>query len=65
VLDEWYHRNESFAECSFMSVLLEMGTDHPVAKRVCAISQHPGIVARRAAAPRTDHPKTSRSRSPS
>jgi AcrR family transcriptional regulator len=30
MLDEWYRRTDSFKECSFMSVLLEMGKDHPV-----------------------------------
>jgi len=51
LLDEWYHRNESFDECSFMSVLLEMGTDHPVGQAcVRHLANIRGIVARRAAA---------------
>jgi AcrR family transcriptional regulator len=32
MLDEWYLRNDSFKERSFMSVLLEMGSSHPVGK---------------------------------
>jgi len=30
LLEEWYTGTKSFKECSFMSVLLEMGTDPPV-----------------------------------
>ncbi|HZE50533.1 MAG TPA: TetR/AcrR family transcriptional regulator [Jatrophihabitantaceae bacterium] len=51
LLDEWYHRSESFKECSFMSVLLEMGTDHPVGQAcVRHLANTRAIVARRAAA---------------
>ena len=51
LLDEWYHRSESFKECSFMSVLLEMGTDHPVGQAcVRHLANIRAIVARRAAA---------------
>ena len=51
MLDEWYLRNDSFRERSFMSVLLEMGTGHPVGQ---ACVQHLAnlrtMVAARAAA---------------
>jgi AcrR family transcriptional regulator len=51
MLDEWYVRNDSFKERSFMSVLLEMGTGHPVGQ---ACVQHLAnlrtMVAGRAAA---------------
>jgi AcrR family transcriptional regulator len=51
MLDEWYVRNDSFRERSFMSVLLEMGTGHPVGQ---ACVQHLAnlrtMVAGRAAA---------------
>lgn len=30
MLHEWFWRRDSFKDCSFMSVLLEMGRDHPV-----------------------------------
>ena len=51
MLGEWYLRRDSFKECSFMSVLLEMGSDHPVGR---ACIQHLAnlrtMVAGRAAA---------------
>jgi AcrR family transcriptional regulator len=34
VLDEWFHRAD-FEACSFMNILLEMGSDHPLG-RACA-----------------------------
>lgn len=36
MLDEWYLRDDSFKERSFMSVLLEMGTSHPVGQACVA-----------------------------
>ena len=51
MLDEWYRRKSSFRECSFMSVLLEMGNDHPVGQAcVRHLANIREIVARRAAA---------------
>jgi AcrR family transcriptional regulator len=51
MLDEWYRRNDSFKECSFMSVLLEMGNDHPVGQAcVRHLANLRAIVAGRAAA---------------
>lgn len=51
MLDDWYHRREAFRECSFMSVLLEMGSDHPVGQAcVRHLANIRAIVARRALA---------------
>ncbi len=51
MLDEWYRRKASFRECSFMSVLLEMGNDHPVGQAcVRHLANIRVIVARRATA---------------
>ncbi len=30
MLDEWFRKHDSFNECSFISVLLEMGNEHPI-----------------------------------
>jgi len=51
MLDEWYRRNEAFKERSFMSVLLEMGSDHPVGQAcVRHLANLRAMVAGRAAA---------------
>jgi len=51
MLDEWYRRGDSFRECSFMSVLLEMGADHPVGQAcVRHLANLRTMVANRAAA---------------
>jgi hypothetical protein len=51
MLDEWYRRNEAFKERSFMSVLLEMGSDHPVGQAcVRHLANLRTMVAGRAAA---------------
>ena len=51
MLDEWYRRTDSFKECSFMSVLLEMGNDHPVGQAcVRHLANLRTMVAGRAAA---------------
>jgi AcrR family transcriptional regulator len=51
VLEEWYRRRDSFKECSFMSVLLEMGNDHVVGQAcVRHLANLRTIVAGRAAA---------------
>jgi len=51
MLDEWYRRSVSFKECSFMSVLLEMGADHPVGQAcVRHLANLRTMVATRAAA---------------
>jgi AcrR family transcriptional regulator len=51
MLHSWFSQHDSFHDCSFMSVLLEMGSDHPVGQ---ACVQHLAnirtIVAGRAAA---------------
>jgi AcrR family transcriptional regulator len=58
MLDDWYLRNDSFKERSFMSVLLEMGSGHPVGQ---ACIQHLAnlrtMVAGRAAAAGLAEPK--------
>src|SRR5262249_3409031 len=51
MLDEWYRRNEAFKERSFMSVLLEMGSDHPVGQAcIRHLANLRAMVAGRAAA---------------
>jgi AcrR family transcriptional regulator len=59
MLDEWYQGNDAFQERSFMSVLLEMGPDHPVGQ---ASMQHLAnlrmMVAARAAAAGLTEPET-------
>lgn len=51
MLDQWYRRSESFKECSFMSVLLEMGASHPVGHAcVRHLANLRRMVARRAEA---------------
>ncbi len=58
MLDQWYLRNDSFSERSFMSVLLEMGSAHPIGQ---ACIQHLAnlrtMVASRAAAAGLSEPK--------
>lgn len=51
MLDHWYRRSESFKDRSFMSVLLEMGADHPVGQAcVGHLANLHRMVAGRAAA---------------
>jgi AcrR family transcriptional regulator len=51
MLGEWYLRRDSFKECSFMSVLLEMGNDHVVGQAcVRHLANLRAMVAGRAAA---------------
>jgi AcrR family transcriptional regulator len=51
MLDEWYVRNDSFKERSFMSVLLEMGSGHPVGQAcIRHLANLRTMVAARAAA---------------
>jgi AcrR family transcriptional regulator len=51
MLEEWYRRRDSFKECSFMSVLLEMGNDHVVGQAcVRHLANLRAMVAGRAAA---------------
>jgi len=51
MLEEWYRRRDSFKECSFMSVLLEMGNDHVVGQAcVRHLANLRTMVAGRAAA---------------
>jgi AcrR family transcriptional regulator len=49
VLDEWFRKHDSFNECSFISVLLEMGSNHPVGQAcVRYLANVRAIIARRA-----------------
>lgn len=58
MLHLWFSRHESFHDCSFMSVLLEMGSDHPVG-RACVqhLANIRAMVARRAAAAGLSEPQ--------
>ena len=49
VLDEQFRKHESFNECSFISVLLEMGTNHPVGQAcIRYLANVRALIARRA-----------------
>jgi AcrR family transcriptional regulator len=49
VLDEWFRQHDSFNECSFISVLLEMGNNHPVGQAcVRYLANVRAMIARRA-----------------
>jgi AcrR family transcriptional regulator len=51
MLDEWFGEHDSFNECSFISVLLEMGNDHPVGQAcVRYLANVRAMIARRASA---------------